>query len=63
MMISKAAYSKDFGELKIDIRREFLQKLDDRDLSQEKNLKDLVAHAKRITNELEGFKRKVDFSE
>lgn len=63
MIIAKAAYSKDFGEMKIDVRREFLKKLDDRDLSQEKNLKDLVLHAKRITNELEGYKRKVDFSE
>lgn len=62
-MLAKAAYNKDFGEMKIDLRREFLKKLDDRDLSQEKNLKDLVLHAKRITNELENYKKKVEFSE
>jgi chromosome segregation ATPase len=32
-MLAKAAYNKDFGEMKIDLRREFLKKLDDRDLS------------------------------
>ena len=62
-MLAKAAYNKDFGEMKIELRRDFLQKLDDRDLSQEKNLKDLVLHAKRITIELENYKKKVEFSE
>jgi hypothetical protein len=32
-MLAKASYNKDFGEMKIELRREFLQKLDDRDLS------------------------------
>ncbi len=45
------------------MRREYLQKLDDRDLEQEKQLKDLVSHAKRITKELEEYKKKVEFSE
>lgn len=49
--------------MQIDLRRQFLSKLDDRDLSQEKNLKDLVLHAKKITNELEKYKQKVEFSE
>ena len=31
-MIAKAAYGKEFGETKIDLRREYLQKLDNRDL-------------------------------
>ena len=55
-IVAKAAYSKDFGEMQIDLRRQYLQKLDDRDLSQEKNLKDLVLHAKKITAELEKYK-------
>jgi len=63
MMIAKANYSKEFGEMKIDLRREFLKKLDDRDLSQEKNLRDLLVHAKNMSKELEEYKRKVDFSE
>jgi len=62
-MIAKASYAKDFAETKIDLRREYLQKLDDRDLEQEKQLKDLVLHAKRITKELEEYKKKVEFSE
>ena len=63
MIIAKANYSKEFGEIKIDLRREFLKKLDERDLSQEKNLRDLLLHAKHMSKELENYKRKVEFSE
>ena len=49
--------------MKIDMRECFLSKLEDRDLSQDKNLRGLVAYAKQITAGLEDYKMKVETSE
>ena len=40
-----------------------MDKIDDRDVAQEHNLKDLVKYAKKITAELEDYKGKVEMSE
>ena len=45
------------------MRMEYLQKLEDRDQSQDSNLKGLVKYAKKITADLEDYKQKVDTSE
>lgn len=47
----------------IDVRRQYLKKLDDRVISQEKNLKGLVEYAKELRSELEEYKTKVEMSE
>lgn len=62
-LVAKAEHEKLFQFMKIDMREQFLSKLEDRDLSQDKNLRGLVAYAKKITAGLEDYKQKVETSE
>ena len=45
------------------MKKQYLQKLEDREISQERNLQDLVRYAKKITGELEGYNVKVEYTE
>ena len=45
------------------MRQQYVGKIENRDIAQEKNLRDLVRYAKRITSELEDYKQKVEMSE
>ena len=45
------------------MRRQYVGKIEQRDVAQEKNLRDLTAYAKKITAELEEYKQKVEMSE
>ena len=53
----------DVRNVQIDLRRQFLKKLDDRVGDSEKNLHGLVEYAKQIRGELEDYKNKVEMSE
>ena len=61
--MAKAEHEQTFQNVRIDVRKEFLNKIDSRDVAQEHNLKDLVKYAKKITAELEDYKQKVELSE
>ena len=45
------------------MRQQYIGKIEERDVAQEKNLRDLVRYAKKITSELEDYKQKVEMSE
>ena len=49
--------------MRYDVRMQYLQKLEDRDQSQDKNLRNLITYAKKITADLEDYKQKVETSE
>lgn len=53
----------DVRNVQIDLRRQYLKKLDDRVGDSEKNLHGLVSYAKQIRGELEDYKNKVEMSE
>ena len=55
-LVSKAQHEKIFQEARIDIRRQYVDKIDKRDIAQEKNIRGLVRYAKKITAELEEYK-------
>ena len=61
--MAKAQHEKTFQEMRLDVRMQYLQKLEDRASSQDKNLQGLVAYAKKITADLEDYKNKVETSE
>ena len=62
-LVSKAQHEKIFQEARINIRRQYVDKIDQRDLAQEKNIRGLVRYSKKITAELEEYKQKVEMSE
>ena len=53
----------DVRNVQIDLRKQYLSKLDNRVGDQQKNLRGLVEYAKQIRGELEDYKNKVDMSE
>ena len=63
ILVAKAEHEQTFQNVRIDVRKQFLSKIDSRDVAQEHNLKDLVKYAKKITAELEDYKQKVELSE
>ncbi len=62
-LLNKACHQVDVQHTQIDMRKQYLSKLDDRVQSQEQNLHSLVSYAKRIRNELDDYKTKVEMSE
>ena len=62
-LVAKAQHERCFQEARIDVRRQYVGKIEQRDVAQEKNLRDMVRYAKRITAELEEYKQKVEMSE
>ena len=62
-MVAKAQHEKIFQEARIDIRRQYVDKIEKRDIAQEKNIRGLVRYSKKITAELEEYKQKVEMSE
>ena len=46
ILVTKATHERIFQEERIDVRRQFVGKIETRDVSQEKNLKNLVRYAK-----------------
>ena len=62
-LVAKAQHEKVFQEIRLDVREQYLDKLNERDYSQDKNLAGLVAYAKKITADLEDYKQKVETSE
>lgn len=62
-LLNKACHQVDVQHTQIDMRRQYLGKLDDRVQDQEQNLHSLVSYAKRIRNELEEYRAKVEMSE
>ena len=61
--MAKAQHERQFQEGRIDIRRQYVGKIEQRDLAQEKNIRGLVKYSKKITAELEEYKQKVEMSE
>ena len=62
-LVAKAEHERIFQEARIDVRRQYVGKIEERDLAQEKNLRDLVKYAKKITSDLEVYKQNVEMSE
>ena len=62
-LVAKAQHEKIFQQERINVRQQYVGKIENRDIAQEKNLRDLVRYAKRITSELEDYKQKVEMSE
>lgn len=62
-LLSKACHQVDVRNSQIDIRRQYIKKLDNRVVAEEKNLHGLVAYAKKLRGELEEYKTKVEMSE
>ena len=60
---AKAQHEQTFQNVRIDLRNQYLDKIDKRDVAQEHNKRDLVKYAKKITAELEDYKQKVELSE
>lgn len=61
--MAKAQHEKIFQVARIDVRHQYVGKIEQRDIAQEKNLRDLTKYAKKITAELEAYKQKVEMSE
>ena len=61
--MAKAQHERIFQEARIDIRRQYVHKIEERDVAQEKNIRNLVKYSKKITAELETYKEKVEMSE
>ena len=61
--MAKAQHERIFQQERINVRQQYVGKIEERDVAQEKNLRDLVRYAKKITSELEDYKQKVEMSE
>lgn len=61
--MTKAKHEILFRNMSIEERHYFMSKLDDRVISQEKNVQGLVKYAKSLTGELESYKGKVVLAE
>ena len=61
--MAKAQHERIFQQERINVRSQYVGKIENRDIAQEKNLRDLVRYAKKITSELEDYKQKVEMSE
>ena len=61
--MAKAQHERIFQQERINVRQQYIGKIEERDVAQEKNLRDLVRYAKKITSELEDYKQKVEMSE
>ena len=62
-LVAKAQHERIFQEERINIRRQYVDKIEKRDIAQEKNIRNLVRYSKKITAELEDYKQKVEMSE
>ena len=62
-LLHKACNQVDVQHMQIDMRKQYLGKLDNRVQNQEQNVHGLVKYAKKIRGELEDYRNKVEMSE